>query len=61
MSEPFKCLICLKCIQRAETTGETYIRAMLKIQDITEEFDNEPKKTYTDINWPVSYKENNNE
>lgn len=37
------------------------MRALFQTQDITEGFDNEPKKICTDINWPVSYTENNNE
>lgn len=48
-------------LQRAETTGEVYRRALFKIQDITKGFDSKPKKIYTDINRSVSYSENNND
>jgi hypothetical protein len=61
LSESLKCTIHLNCLHRAETTGETYIRTLFEIQGITKGFDNEPKKIYTDINWPVSYSENYND
>lgn len=50
LSESFKYIISLNCLQRAETTGET-----LLIKDLTMS-----QRKFTDINWPVSYSENNN-
>lgn len=50
LSESPKYIISLNCLQRAKMTGE-----ILLMKDLTMS-----QRKFTDINWPVSYSENNN-